>query len=83
MNNDIIDLIHSLNYIDNMIYFNNQEVKALFNTTGYDINRINELFAHNHKLIQQKNEILQNDKLKKYSEKDIHKFQILLSKKFY
>jgi hypothetical protein len=81
MDDSIADLIYSLNYIDSMIWFNNQEAKLLMHSPLDNLNRINRLYADNRKLIQNKKQILQNDNLKHLTEKQIQYLQICCDKK--
>lgn len=81
MNENIEELIYSLNFIDNIIYINNQEAKLLIHSPLNNLNRINMLYADNHKLIQNKNDILQNHHLKHLNDYEIKDLQIRLNKK--
>lgn len=81
MNENIEDLINSLNYIESMLHFNHCEAKILLNSPKDNLNRINRLFSDNHKLIKLKKEILQNDKLKHLDENEIKDLQIRYDKK--
>ena len=81
MNDTIEDLIYSLNYIDSMLHYNNQEAKLLIHSPLNNLNRINRLYSDNHKLIILKKEILQNDKLKYFDEYEIKDLQIKYDKK--
>lgn len=80
MNENIEELIYSLNFIDNIIYINNQEAKLLIHSPLNNLNRINMLYSDNHKLIQNKKDILQNHHLKHLDDKQIKDLQIRLNK---
>lgn len=78
------DIIHNLSYIENILAINKNKVHQMFNCgSNYNINDINSIFAENHKLIQMKNKLLQNDKIKHLSPDDLYNLKIIHLKKYY
>jgi hypothetical protein len=80
---DITDLLHTLINIDTQIAFNKAQVNILFSQDTNSIQRINELYADNYRLIQTKNKILQDDKLKHLSFEQLEDLKSKHSKKYY
>lgn len=77
------DIIHSIAYIESILAINKNKVTEMFDSGSNNINVINSIFAENHKLIQMKNKLLQNDKIKHLSENDLYNLKIIHLKKFY